>query len=112
VRVEGTSLTFLGFVILPNGINAKTRREHPIAIESGRFTGAQINYSTSKKEFLAEVEAIVRNQHMLLQVSTLVITDHLNLTCWMEPCQHSPRQARWMETLAPFQFKMTYCPGK
>ena len=83
--------------LLFHQINAETRREHPIAIESGRFTGSQINYSTSEKEFLAIVQAFVRNRHMLLQVATQVVTDHLNLTYWMEPRQLSPRQARWME---------------
>jgi len=97
---------------LVSQINAETRREHPIAIESGKFTGSQINYSTSEKEFLAIVQAFVRNRHMLLQVATQVVTDHLNLTYWREPRQLSPRQARWEETLAPFRFKITYRPGK
>ena len=99
-----------GFVI--SQINAETGLEHPVAIESGRFTGAQLNYSTSEKEFLAIVEAFVRNRHMLLQVDTLVVTDHNNLRYWMEPRQLSPRQARWREILAPFRFKIVYRPGK
>jgi len=72
-----------GFIILQ--IDAESRREHPISIESGRFTGAQLNYTTTEKEFMAIVEAFKRSRHMLLQVDSTVITDHLNLTFWMEP---------------------------
>jgi hypothetical protein len=99
-----------GFII--SQVNAETRREHPIAIESGQFPGAQLNYTTTEKEFLAIVKAFERNRHILLQVDAIVITDHLNLTYWMEPRQLSPRQARWVEVLSPFRFKIVYRPGK
>ena len=107
-----TDASHFGWGFIISQINAETRLEHPIAIESGRFTGAQLNYSTSEKEFLAIVQAFVRNRHMLLQVATLVVTDHNNLKYWMEPRQLTPRQARWKETLAPFRFKIVYRPGK
>jgi len=99
-----------GFVI--SQINADTGLEHPVAIESGRFSPAQINYSTSEKEFLAIVESFIRYRHMLLQVFTSILTDHLNLTYWMTPRQLNPRQARWMEILSPFRFIIIYRPGK
>jgi hypothetical protein len=44
-----------GFIILQ--INGNNGEEHPIAIESGQFTGAQVNYTTTEKEFMAIVEA-------------------------------------------------------
>jgi len=99
-----------GFII--SQIDAESCREHPIAIESGRFTGAQLNYTTTEKEFMAIVEAFKRCCHMLLQVDSTVITNHLNLTYWMEPQQLSPRQARWVETLSTFRFRIVYRPGK
>ena len=46
-----------GFIILQ--INPNGGLEHPIAIESGLFTGAQLNYTTTEKEFLAIVEAFI-----------------------------------------------------
>ena len=107
-----TDASHFGWGFIISQINAETRLEHPVAIESGRFTGAQLNYSTSEKEFLAIVQAFVRNRHMLLQVATLVLTDHNNLKYWMEPRQLTPRQARWKETLAPFRFKIVYRPGR
>lgn len=107
-----TDASFFGWGFIISQIDAESRREHPIAIESGRFTGAQLNYTTTEKEFMAIVEAFKRSRHMLLQVDSTVVTDHLNLTFWMEPRQLSPRQARWVETLSTFRFKIIYRPGK
>ncbi len=47
-----TDASHFGWGFIISQINAETRREHPIAIKSGRVTGAQIIYSTSEKEFL------------------------------------------------------------
>jgi transposase InsO family protein len=107
-----TDASHFGWGFIISQIEAESRREHPIAIESGRFTGAQLNYTTTEKEFMAIVKAFERNRHMLLQVDATVVTDHLNLTFWMEPRQLSPRQARWVELLSSFRFKIVYRPGK
>jgi hypothetical protein len=85
---------------------------HPIAIESGSFKGAELNYTTTEKEFLAIVVAFRRNRHMLLQLESTVLTDHLNLTYWMKPRQLNSRQGRWVEELSPFRFKVVYQPGR
>ena len=98
-----------GFVI--SQISAEDGLEHPIVVESGRFKGAQLNYTTTEKEFLAIVEGFTRYRHMLLPVETTVITDHNNLKYWMTPRQLSPRQARWAEILSLFRFKIVYRPG-
>lgn len=107
-----TDASFFGWGFVISQVNPTTQLEHPVAIESGRFTGAQLNYPTNEKEFLAIVEAFVRCRHMLLQVHTTVLTDHLNLSHWMKPRQLSPRQARWVELLSPFRFDIIYRPGK
>lgn len=107
-----TDASHFGWGFIISQLEAETRLEHPIAIESGRFTGAQLNYTTTEKEFMAIVKAFERNRHILLQVDATVITDHLNLTFWMEPRQLSPRQARWVELLSSFRFKIVYRPGK
>ena len=107
-----TDASFFGWGFIISQISAEDGLEHPIAIESGQFTGAQLNYTTTKKEFLAIVEAFIRAWHMLLQVNTTVLTDHHNLKYWMVPRQLTPRQARWMEILSGFRFKIIYRPGK
>ena len=104
--------SFFGWGFIISQIDPDTGLEHPVAIYSGRFSGAQLNYSTREKEFLAIVEAFRRCRHMLLQVHTTVLTDHLNLKYWMEPRELNPRQARWVEILAPFRIDIVYRPGK
>jgi hypothetical protein len=79
-----------GFIISQIDSN---KEEHPISIESGSFKGAKSNYTTTEKEFLAIVMAFRRKRHLLLQVSSIVLTDHNNLVFWMSPCQLNSRQA-------------------
>jgi hypothetical protein len=107
-----TDASFYGWGFIVSQINPETGLEHPIVIESGRFSGTQLNYSTNEKEFLAIVEAFRRCRHMLLQVHTTVLTDHLNLKYWMEPRDLNPRQARWVEILSPFRMSIVYRPGR
>ena len=104
--------SFFGWGFIISQINPDTGMEHPVAIYSGRFSGAQLNYTTREKEFLAIVEAFRRCRHMLLQVHTTVLTDHLNLKYWMEPRELNPRQARWVEIISPFRLEIVYRPGK
>jgi transposase InsO family protein len=107
-----TDASFYGWGFIISQVNPETGLEHPIVIESGRFSGAQLNYSTNEKEFLAIIEAFRRCRHMLLQVHTTVLTDHLNLKYWMEPRDLNPRQARWVEILSPFRMSIVYRPGR
>lgn len=86
--------------------------ERPIAIESGKFKDAELRYNTTEKEFLAIVNVFTRNRHILLPLHSVVITDHLNLTYWTKPRQLNPRQARWVDALSQFRFKIVYRPGK
>ncbi|EIW73013.1 hypothetical protein TREMEDRAFT_26181, partial [Tremella mesenterica DSM 1558] len=104
-----TDASFFGWGFIISQVN-ELGQEHPVAIESGAFQAAQLNYTVGKKELLAIVEAFRRRRHLLLQVETTVLTDHLNLTYWMEPKQLSPRQGRWVEELSNFRFKMVYRP--
>ena len=107
-----TDASFFGWGFIISQINSETQQEHPVSIESGRFTGAQLRYTTSEKEFLAIVYAFTRSRHMLIQVPTTVVTDHLNLTYWMKPRELNPRQARWVEALAGYRMRIVYRPGR
>ena len=103
------SLYGWGFVI--SQINPSTKLEHPVAIESGSFSGAELNWTTTEKKFLAIVMAFKRKRHLLLQVDSTVLTDHHNLSYWMEPRKLSGRVARWVDALAGFSFQIVYRPG-
>ena len=98
-----------GYIISQVGPDGK---EHPIFIESGKFSGHELNYTVGEKEFVAILEAFRRRKHHLLPIHTTVLTDHHNLTYFMRPRQLNPRQARWVTELAPFDFTLQYRPGR
>ena len=107
-----TDASAFGWGFIVSQIEPKTRLEHPVFIESGKFVGSQLNYTVAEKEYLAIVEAFRRCRHLLLQVHTTVATDHQNLTWWMKARQLNPRQARWTTELAPYDFTIVYRPGR
>jgi transposase InsO family protein len=86
--------------------------EHPVSMESGRFTDTETRYTTTEKEFYAILMAFRRTKHLLVQVHSRVITDHLNLKHWMKLQQLTPRQIRWVNELAAFSFTIEYRPGR
>ena len=92
-------------------VDSTTGLEHPVALESGSFSPAELNYTVTKKEFLAIVHAFRRKRHLLLQVYSIILTDHLNLTYWMEPRELNGRQARWVDLLSGFLFRIVYRPS-
>ena len=107
-----TDASAFGWGFIVSQIDPKTRLEHPVFIESGKFVGSELNYTVAEKEYLAIVEAFRRCRHLLLQVHTTVATDHQNLTWWMKARQLNPRQARWTTELAPYDFTIVYRPGR
>ena len=109
VTLIQTDAAIFGWGFIISQINRKGE-EHPTAMESGSFSAAEFNYMTTEKEFLAVVEAC-RKRPPLMQVSSSMITDHLNLTYWMEPRELNQHQARWVGLLSGFDFNTVYRPG-
>ena len=69
-------------------------------------------YSTTKKELLAMVYAIKHFRHYLYGRPLTVRTDH-NALKWLQSFKEPQGQvARWLETLAPFDYKIEHRPGK
>ncbi|KAK4683964.1 putative transposase, partial [Tremellales sp. Uapishka_1] len=112
VTIVQTDASVFGWGFVISQVDPVTENEHPVAIESGAFTGAELNYTTTEKEFLAIVMAFRRKRHLLLQVSSTILTDHLNLTYWQKPQILAPRVARWVDLLSGFDYNIVYRPGK
>jgi hypothetical protein len=87
--------------------------EHPVAFFSGSLQPAEINYNIYDRELLAIVRAIRHWRHHLLgaRYPFRILTDHNNLTYFREPHRISGRQARWLETLADYDFTFHHIPG-
>ena len=75
---------------------------------------AERNYPIHDKELLAIIHAFKQWRHYLLatKFQVTVFSDHYSLEVFVGTKKLSPRQARWAEFLAPFNFEIKYMPGK
>jgi hypothetical protein len=87
-------------------------KTQPIAFESKKLHDAELNYPTNEKELFAIVHALRTWRHYLHGRRFTVQTDHFSLKYLETQPNLSKRQARWLETLAEFDFDITYKPGK
>ena len=85
---------------------------HPIAFESWKLKDAETRYSTHEKEMLAVVHCLRVWRVYLLGVKFIVITDNVANTFFKTQKKLSPRQARWQEFLAEYDFEWLHRPGK
>jgi hypothetical protein len=87
--------------------------EKPVAFFSASLQPTEINYDIFDRELLAIVKSFRHwRQHLLgARHQITVLTDHNNLSYFREPHKISGRQARWMETLADYDFKLQHIPG-
>jgi hypothetical protein len=87
---------------------------HPVAFLSRKLHGAELRYDTPDAELMAIVEAFRSWRPYLAYVRATVEvwTDHLNHRYLATKPKLSPRQARWMEELAIFDFTIEYREGK
>ena len=86
----------------------------PVAFMSKKMIPAECNYEIFDKELLAIVKAFETWTAELgsVEASTLVLTDHKNLECFMTTKKLNRRQVRWNELLSEFDFKIVFRPGK
>ena len=83
-------------------------------IPSKTMSDAECNYDIHDKELLAIVQAFhewkryTRGNPRPIRV----LTDHKNLVTFMTTKEVNERQARWMQELSQYNFKIEYRPGK
>jgi hypothetical protein len=86
----------------------------PVACFSRSFQPAEINYDAHDKELAAVVFAFKEGRPFLLGAKHQVVvkSDHKNLSYFRQPQKISGRQARWMEYLQDFDYRLEHIPGK
>ncbi|SGZ33170.1 BQ5605_C041g11939 [Microbotryum silenes-dioicae] len=85
----------------------------PIAYWSRQYIPAERNYPTHEQELLAIVEALKEWRIDLLGGHFHILTDHSTLEHFQTQCTVlSRRQARWLDTLAEFDYNLRYLPGE
>ena len=87
-------------------------QERVIAYYSKMMSAEERNYCVTRQELLAIVKAIGHFKPQLYGQRFVVRTDHASLT-WLLRTTHPHGQlARWMETLAPYNFTIEHRKGR
>ena len=84
----------------------------PIAYGSKLFNKAQCHYSVTERELLAVVYFVTHFRHYLMGKKFTVRTDHMALKWLRSLAEPTGRKARWLETLAEFDFHVDHRPGR
>ncbi|CAN6583762.1 unnamed protein product [Malus baccata var. baccata] len=92
----------LGAVLGPR----KNKLPHVIYYASRTLNDAQLNYSTTEKEFLAVVFALDKFRSYLIGTKVIVFTDHAALKYLFIKKEAKPRLTRWMLLLQEFDIKI------
>ena len=80
---------------------------------SSELSPADINYDVFDKEMLAIVFALQRWRHFLQgsEFTTIIFSDHQNLSHFTKKVKLNRRQARWAEILQEYVFTIVYRKG-
>ena len=83
----------------------------PIAFIARKLLPAEQRYTTTEQEMLAMVYCFQKWRCYLDGTTVIVHTDHEPLTWLQTQPRPSHRQARWLEYLSRFHFKLAYIKG-
>ena len=90
--------------------NLDQRQECPVAFSSRVLSRTEVNYSTTKREALAVVQAVKWFRSYLLGVPFILRTDHASLQ-WLFRQNADGMTFRMIETLQEFDFQVVHRPG-
>ena len=90
------------------------QQKKPLDYYSRKLDPAEINYTTGDKEMFAVVVALKHWRHLTqnAKYKVFVHTDHKGLMFFLETKQLSPKQVRWLEKLACYDFAIKHIKGK
>ena len=86
---------------------------HPISFISKTLSPTERNYEIYDRELLAIIRALEEWRHYIQGSAhtTVVFSDHKNLTYYREAKKLNRRQARWSLYLSEFDLKLIHTPG-
>jgi hypothetical protein len=85
---------------------SKDKKHYAISYTSKTLTGLQLNYTTTKKEFLAVLFAIKKFRSYLVGAKVIVYTDHVALKYLLIKKDARPCLIRWILLLQEFDLKI------
>jgi hypothetical protein len=88
------------------------QKGRPIAFESKKLDGTQINWPTHEKEMFAVVHCLKTWQHYLGPHKTKVFTNNVSLKYFETQAKVTPKQLRWYDTLVLMNVELIHKPGR
>ncbi|KAE8662634.1 cytochrome P450 78A7-like [Hibiscus syriacus] len=85
---------------------------HPIAFESRKLNDTERRYTVQEKEMTAIIHCLRVWRHYLLGAHFTIKTDNVVTSYFQTQKKLSPKQARWQDFLAEFDYTLEYKPGK
>ncbi|GJZ68670.1 putative nucleotidyltransferase, ribonuclease H [Tanacetum coccineum] len=85
---------------------------HPIAFESWKLNETERKYTVQEKEMMAVVYCLRIWRHYLLGSRFVIKTDNIATSYFQTQKKLSPKQARWQDFLAEFDYQLEYKSGK
>ena len=95
--------------VLSQKINGK---ERAVCLGSRTLSKSERQYNVTRKEMLSVIYFMKRFRHYLLGRRFVVRTDHSALKSLMKTKDPEGQTARWIESLASFDFEIQHRPGK
>ena len=81
---------------------------HPIAFENSKLNESKQRYTVQEKEMTAIVHCLRTWRHYLLGSKFVVKTDNVATSYFQSQKKITPKQARWQDFLAEFDYVMEY----
>ena len=87
--------------------------QHPVAFMSKMFTDTEQEYEIYDRELLGIIQALKEWRHYIQRSghTTVVFSDHKNLTYFRTAQKLNNRQARWLLYLSEFNIKLIHLLG-
>ncbi|KAJ7975820.1 Retrotransposon protein, putative, Ty3-gypsy subclass [Quillaja saponaria] len=103
VQTDASDYAFGGVLLQEN---------HPVAYESHKLSQAERRYTAQEKEMLAVIHCLRVWRHYLLGSRFIVKTDNTGVSHFFTQPKLTPKQGRWHEFLAEFDFEFEHKAGK
>jgi hypothetical protein len=85
---------------------SKDKKHFSISYASKTLTGPELNYTTTEKELLVVVFALVKFRSYLVGAKVIVYTDHATLMYLLMKKDEKPRLIQWIRLLQEFDLEI------
>ena len=87
------------------------QERHPIDFDSRKLNDTERRYTVQEKEMTTIIHCLRTWRHYLLGSHFIVKTDNVATSYFQTQKKLSPKQARWQDFLAEFDYTLEYKPG-